>query len=261
MKERLQKILAAAGVTSRRRAEGLIEAGLVTVNGRVAVLGESADASVDRIEVRGDPVRHSPGRLYLALNKPVGYVTTARSTHGEKTVLELVDVDERVFPVGRLDRDTSGLLLLTNDGEWADLVTHPRYGVEKEYEVTIAGHPSPVSLRALRDGVLLPDGTVTAPAQVELLQRRSLDSVLRITVVEGKKRQIRLMVGAVGHPAIALRRVRVGGISLGDLPAGRWRHLVSKEVKSVRETGRGTTVAAVPGSGAAHRDRRTGRRG
>jgi pseudouridine synthase len=195
------------------------------------------------------------------LNKPVGYVTTARSTHGEMTVLELVDIEERVFPVGRLDCETSGLLLLTNHGEWSNRITHPRYGVEKEYEVTVAGHPSAASLRTLRDGVLLPDGTHTAPAQVQFLQRRSPDSVLQITVVEGKKRQIRLMVQAVGHPAVALRRVRIGEIRLGDLPVGSWRHLVSKEVESVRETGRDTASAAVPSARAAYRDRRAGRRG
>jgi len=237
MKERLQKVLAWRGVSSRRAAEDLIAAGEVTVNGRTAVIGDSVDPDADVILVGGWPVGR-PARMYLALHKPRGYVSSVRRTHGEATVLDLVPVGSRVYPVGRLDKDTSGLLLLSNDGEWANVVAHPRYRVEKEYLALVRGTPSAASLRRLREGVALPDGGTTAPATVVSRGRVDGDTLLSITVIQGKKRQIRLMAEAMGNPVITLSRVRIGPLKLGDLPEGEWRHLESEEVESIRRYGR-----------------------
>jgi 23S rRNA pseudouridine2605 synthase len=239
VKERLQKVLAAAGIASRRRAEELIAAGAVTVNGQVAHLGDSADPETDVILAGSVLIGGLQNRQYLALNKPVGYVTSLRSTHGERTVAELLPFSGRLFPVGRLDKLTSGLLLLTDDGEWSNIVTHPRYSVEKEYRATVHGHPSVEALRRLREGVPLVDGDITAPARVEVLARERAAARLSVTVVEGKKRQIRLMAAAVGHPVLTLHRVRVGTIELGDLHEGGWRPLRTTEVESIRAYGRG----------------------
>lgn len=235
MRERVQKLLARAGIASRRQAEGLIVAGRVMVNGEVAQLGDSADPARDVVLIDGCRIDAPSELTYLALHKPVGYVTTARSTHGEPTVMQLVDPPQRVFPVGRLDRDTSGLLLLTNDGAWANRIAHPRYGIEKEYAVTVRGSPSGDTVRRLEHGIVLPDGSMTAPARVQV--ERELDGCthLAVTVVEGKKRQIRLMFGAVGHEVQRLERFRIDGIRLGALERGRWRHLERREVEGVRD--------------------------
>jgi pseudouridine synthase len=238
MKDRLQKVLAGAGVASRRKAEEMIAHGQVIVNGRVAALGDTVDPAADRIEVNGRPVVVARGRVYLALNKPTGYISSARSERGEPTVLELVGHRERVYPVGRLDKGTSGLLLLTNDGDWAHLVTHPRYGIEKEYEVLVSGHLTASTLRRLSGGVELPDGSKTSPATVRRVSARGGNTLLSLTVHEGKKRQIRQMCQAVGHPVLELRRVRVGPIRLATLGVGAWRHLQPKEVEGVREQAR-----------------------
>lgn len=235
MKERLQKVLASRGVASRRAAEGLIAAGAVRVNGSVAGVGQSVDPDRDTIEVSGQLLPPTLPQVYLLLNKPVGYVSSRRSTHGELTVMSLLPGGSDVYPVGRLDKDTSGLLLLTNDGDWANVVTHPRYEVEKQYEVQIRGQPSRSLLDALRRGVTLPDGSVTAPAQVEVLHSNARGTTVSVTVVEGKKRQIRLMMSAIGHPLVALRRVRVGPIRLGNLGVGRWRPLEAAEVEGIRQ--------------------------
>lgn len=259
VRERLQKILASAGVASRRHAEAMISDGDVTVNGRRAALGGSADVASDVILVRGLPIREQ-GHVYLAINKPAGVVTTMRGTHGETTIAEFVPAGARLFPVGRLDRDTTGLLLLTNDGEWANLVTHPRYEVEKEYIARIAGSPSGAMLDRLRRGVALPDGSMTGPARVEMVSSRADTALLSITVREGKKRQIRLMLAAVGYPALGLKRVRIGPVQLGDLAAGANRQLTTKEVESIREVGREPGDARV-GTPAPDSRRRTRRRG
>src|SRR5579884_500978 len=235
MAERLQKVLAHAGLASRRAAEDLIAAGAVTVNGRRAVLGQSVEPDVDRIEVNGQLIEPAVPLVYIALNKPTGYVSTARSTRGEQTVLELVDVPQRIFPVGRLDRETSGLLLLSNDGAWGNLVTHPRYGVEKEYVARVRGVPSSDAVRRLRLGVRLPDGEVTAPAMVRRVGGTREGTTLDITVAEGKKRQIRLILAAVGHPVTDLTRVRIGNIRLDALPVGEWRRLTAEEVGGLRD--------------------------
>ena len=243
MKERLQKVLANRGVASRRRAEELIASGEIEVNGSVARVGDLVEPETDLILVRGQVLEPVAGAVYLALNKPRGYVTSLRSTHGERTVMDLIDIAERVYPVGRLDKETSGLLLLTNDGDWANTVTHPRYRVEKEYRAAVRGRPSTKAVEHLREGVLLPDGSMTAPAQVSVLSTDGGNTLLAITVLEGKKRQIRLMAEAVGHPVVGLRRVRVGPISLGSLEEGGWRQLTSEEIESVRAYGRQTAAA------------------
>ena len=198
--ERLQKVLAQAGLGSRRRCEELIEDGLVTVNGEVATLGDKVDPETDRVEVEGVAIGTRPGLVYYLLNKPAGYVTTASDPQGRPTVLDLVPGEPRVFPVGRLDLDTEGLLILTNDGELAQLLMHPRHGVEKTYFAEVDGVPSARALRTLRDGVELDDG-ITQPARVRLLQE-SADggSAVEVVVREGCKRMVRRMCSAVGHP-------------------------------------------------------------
>ena len=227
--ERLQKVLAATGWGSRRVCEELIAAGRVTVNGEVAVLGRRVDADRDMIEVDGAPVGVRPGLVHYLLNKPAGVVTTARDTHGRPTVVELVPDEPRVFPVGRLDVDTEGLLLLTNDGELANRVAHPRHGIDKEYLATVGGGPvSPGAIRRLRDGVELDDG-VTAPAKVS----QPSPGVLRITIHEGRNRQIRRMCEAVGHPVVRLVRTRIGPITDRKLKPGEWRELSSDEVREL----------------------------
>lgn len=236
MEERLQKVLASAGVASRRGAEDLISAGHVTVNGHVARLGDRVDASRALIEVRGIPISQPQSApSYVALNKPRGYVTSLRSTHGEPVVPDLVSMSGRLFPVGRLDKDSEGLLLLTGDGAWANLITHPRYGIQKEYEVRVQGSPGRAAIRRLRSGLVLPDGAHTAPADVRLAGEAAESTMFSVTVVEGKKRQIRLMFEAVGHPVLDLQRVRIGPIHLGGLRPGEWRALRAQEVEAVRE--------------------------
>ncbi|MGH2448855.1 MAG: pseudouridine synthase [Chloroflexota bacterium] len=246
--QRLQKVLAQAGIASRRKTEEMISAGEVTINGRVARLGDSASPG-DTILVRGRPL-HAEPRLYVALNKPVGYVSTTGSGQGDPPVMELVDVPQRVFPVGRLDRNTSGLLLLSNDGDWANLITHPRYGIEKEYVAVVEGTPNPAVLRALRDGVALPDGSVSSPGRVEVLSRQARLTDLSITIAEGKKRQLRLMAAAVGHPVVSLKRVRIGPIMLNGLPSGEWRKLNTEEVKGIEQVPRLDTATRAQGTGA-----------
>ncbi len=229
--ERLQKVLAARGWGSRRVCEELIAAGRVTVNGEVAGLGRRVDPEHDRVEVDGVPIGTRPGLVYYLLNKPVGVVTTASDPEGRPTVVDLVPSEPRVFPVGRLDVATEGLLLLTNDGELAHVLTHPRFGVDKEYLVEVAGGPvAPGSLRRLRDGVLLDDG-VTAPARVS----QPSPGLLRITIHEGRNRQVRRMCDAIGHPVQRLVRVRIGPLVDRSLAPGAWRELGSDEVRSLIE--------------------------
>ncbi len=222
--ERLQKVLAATGWGSRRACEELIAAGRVQVNGTVAELGRRVDPNSDLIEVDGAPVGAKPGLVYYLLNKPAGVVTTAKDTHDRRTVLDLVPAEPRVFPVGRLDLDTEGLLLLTNDGELAHRITHPSHGVEKEYLAHVRGRVSHGALRRLRDGIELDDG-VTAPAEVS----QPTPGVLRITIHEGRNRQVRRMCEAVGHPVLRLVRVRIGPITDRNLRPSDWRELSTGE--------------------------------
>jgi 23S rRNA pseudouridine2605 synthase len=229
--DRLQKVLAATGYGSRRICEDLIAAGRVTVNGDVAVLGRRVDPDHDVVEVDGAPIGVRPDLVYYLLNKPAGVVTTSRDTHGRPTVVELVPEQPRVFAVGRLDADTEGLLLLTNDGDLANRIAHPSHGVDKEYLVEVdGGQVSAGSIRSLRDGIALDDG-VTAPAKVSQPE----PGLLRITIHEGRNRQIRRMVDAVGHRVTRLVRVRIGPLSDRTLRPGSWRELTIDEWRSLTE--------------------------
>ena len=236
--ERLQKVLAAVGYGSRRVCEDLIAAGRVTVNGEVAVLGRRVDADTDRIEVDGAPIGVRPGLVYYLLNKPGGVVTTSKDTHGRRTVIDLVPPEPRVFSVGRLDADTEGLLLLTNDGDLANRIAHPSHGVDKEYLVEVdGGRVSPGAVRQLREGVELDDGP-TAPAKVSQPEA----GLLRLTIHEGRNRQVRRMCEAVGHPVRRLVRTRIGPISDRSLAPGAWRELTLQEWRALTEA-----VASDPG--------------
>lgn len=233
--EKVQKVLARAGVASRRAVEELVAQGRVRVNGEVARLGQRVDPERDLLEVDGAVVATRSDLVHYLLHKPPGVVTTARDPQGRPTVVDLVPAEPRVFPVGRLDVDTEGLLLLTNDGELAHRLTHPRYGVEKEYLAEVIGTPSRGALRRLREGVELDDGP-TAPAKASLLG----DGLLRIVVHEGRKRQVRRMCEAVGHPVVRLVRTRIGPITDTKLRPGEWRHLTREEVQALAR------AAAVP---------------
>jgi 23S rRNA pseudouridine2605 synthase len=227
---RLAKHLAHAGVASRRAAEAMIAAGRVTVDG-ATVTDPARDVSGgEAIAVDGERLGSAPRRVVYALNKPAGVVSTAHDTHGRPTVVDLVPTGTRLYPVGRLDADTTGLILLTNDGELANRLTHPRFEVPKTYRAKVANGPvAEAALRALREGVELDDGR-TAPARVRAVR----PDVLELTIHEGRKRQVRRMCEAVGHPVRALRRVRFGPLELGDLAAGGHRRLTAAEVERLR---------------------------
>lgn len=228
---RLQKVLARAGIGSRRVCEDLIAEGRVLVNGEVAELGRRINPDTDTVEVDGAPVGVRPGAVYYLLNKPTGVVTTADDPQGRKTVVELVPAEPRVFPVGRLDMDTEGLLILTNDGDLTHRLTHPSFGVTKEYLASVQGKPQRGALRTLREGVELEDGP-TAPAQVSLLD----DSLVRLVIHEGRNRQVRRMCEAVGHPVTRLVRTRIGPLIDRQLKPGEWRELTQDEVRQLERT-------------------------
>ena len=225
---RLQKVLAQAGLGSRRTCEELIERRRVRVNGEVAVLGRRVDPEVDVVEVNGAQIGVKPGLVHYLLHKPVGVITTALDPQGRPTVVELVPAEPRVFPVGRLDSDSEGLLLLTNDGDLTHRLTHPSFGIDKEYLVEVEGTPTRGALSRLRDGIDLDDGR-TAPAKVAQLDAR----LLRITIHEGRNRQIRRMCDAIGHPVLRLVRTRIGPLTDRTLKPGEWRALTQDEVRSL----------------------------
>ena len=227
--ERLQKVLARVGIGSRRVCEDLIAEGRVLVDGEMAVLGRRVDPETALIEVDGAPVGVRPDLVHYVLNKPAGVVTTADDPQGRPTVVGLVPDEPRVFPVGRLDVDTEGLLLLTNDGERAHRLTHPSYGVEKEYVAEVEGLPTRAVLRRLREGVELDDGP-TAPARATLVD----PSVVRLTIHEGRNRQVRRMCEAVGHSVVRLVRTRIGPLADRSLAPGAWRELTGDEVRSLQ---------------------------
>jgi 23S rRNA pseudouridine2605 synthase len=229
---RVQKVLALAGFGSRRACEELIVEGRVTVDGVVAILGDRVDPLVGDLAVDGVPVPTRPGLVHYLLNKPAGVVTTASDPEGRPTVVELVPDEPRVFPVGRLDYDTEGLLLLTNDGDLAQRLTHPSYGVEKTYLAEVEGVPTPATLRRLRDGIELDDG-LTAPARANLVQAGDVTSALELVIHEGRNRQVRRMCEAVGHPVRRLVRTNIGPIRDPQLPPGRYRPLTLAEVRSL----------------------------
>jgi pseudouridine synthase len=223
---RLQKILAQAGIASRRKAEKIILAGRVAVNGIIVTeLGAKATLR-DKISVDGVSLS-AEKKLYIALHKPEGVLTTVSDPHGRPTVMDFVPDNARLFPVGRLDFDTSGLLLLTNDGDWANNLTHPKFEIEKTYIAQLRGEPSPDKLETFRTGIKI-DGKLTAPCEI-ICKREKYTTEACIVIHEGRNRQVRKMCDAIGHPVISLKRVSVGKIKLGDLQIGKWRHLTEDE--------------------------------
>jgi 23S rRNA pseudouridine2605 synthase len=231
--ERLQKLLARAGFGSRRSCEQMIAAGRVVVDGEVAILGARADPARAHITLDGVPVIVDSTLVYWLLNKPAGFVTTAHDPQRRQTVMELVPSQPRVFSVGRLDRDTEGLLVLTNDGELAELLTHPRHGVEKAYLAEVEGVPTAGALRKLREGVLLDDGPARA-TRAQVVQRSADgNAALEIVLKEGRKRIVRRMCAEVGHPVRRLVRTRIGPLSDQKLPPGEWRALTPQEVRAL----------------------------
>jgi len=240
VKVRLQRLLAEAGLGSRRNCESLIRAGRVSVDGRVAALGESVDPAEQAVLVDGLPVA-AEAKEYWLLNKPAGVLSAAVDTRGRRTVTDCVPARGRVFPVGRLDLNSTGLIVLTNDGELAARLLHPRYHVEKEYVVTVRGTVAEAAVGRLRRGLILDDGQ-TAPARVEVLNRdrssgRSEITTLRIIIHEGRKRQVRRMMEAVGHRVLRLHRTRFDGLTDAGLPLGQARPLFPSEVERLRNAG------------------------
>ena len=238
MLQRLQKVLAAAGVGSRRHCEALIATNRVAVDGEpVTQLGTKVDPDRAHITVDGKPLQGPPEKVHILLNKPVGYTSTRFDPHAKHTVIELVpDAGAFLYPVGRLDVNTSGLLILTNDGELANLLTHPSHGISKTYTAVVRGRVSARALRELEKGVVLEDG-VTAPARARLISysRERDASTVEITIHEGRKRQVRRMFEAVGHHLLQLARVRLGTLELGGLREGQSRRLTKKEVSELRK--------------------------
>lgn len=259
---RLQKLLAAAGLGSRRHCEDLIRQGRVAVDGQpVTELGTRVPASAP-VTVDGRPIGRAEPKVYYALHKPAGYVSTARDPQGRPTVLDLVPSDSRVFPVGRLDYDSEGLIVLTNDGDLAQILLHPRHELEREYHVLVAGTVTADVLRRLSQGVVL-DGRPTAPARVERLRADRDGLWLRFVIHEGRRRQVRRMCDAVGLTVRRLIRVRIGPLRLGDLPPGKSRRLTPREVEALRASAR-VAPSVVPrdtGRSDIPRRRRAGRNG
>ena len=237
--ERLARFLAHAGIASRRQAEELIAAGRVQVNSlTVTTQGTRIDPTHDSVSVDGKPVQARTQHVYILLHKPVGYVSTVYDPQGRPTVLDLLPPtlrQLRVYPVGRLDIDTSGLLLLTNDGAFTLHLSHPRYSMEKHYQALVQGYPSTVTLEMLRHGVTITEDNgnhhKTAPAQVRILKRTGSDSWLTLTIHEGRKRQVRRMLASVGHPVIQLERIGIGPLNLRGVALGQWRNLAEAEVQ------------------------------
>ena len=232
MKERLQKIIAAAGICSRRAAEDLLRQGRVQVNGQIAALGDRADPETDAVTLDGQPLSREPERVYLMLNKPRGYVTTLSDERGRRTAAELVSgCGARVYPVGRLDRDSEGLLLFTNDGDFAHRLLHPSHQVDKVYLVTVRGDIRGAAERLMAITEL--DGEPIAPAQAQELSRREGQALLRVTIHQGKNRQIRRMCAGLGLHVEKLQRVEEDGLRLDDLPIGKWRYLTAQEIQRI----------------------------
>lgn len=233
--ERLQKILAKAGLGSRRACEELIRAGRVHVNGTVAKLGDKADRHKDEITLDFEPLPETEALVYVALHKPRGVESTLQSQSGLQTVSDLVALDTRLYPVGRLDVDSEGLILMTNDGELTDRLTHPRYQSEKEYEVLLRAYPREEQLEIWRRGVVLPDtGEKTASAKVQIMSKGASGTWLRVVMHEGKRHQIRRIADTLGLPVKRIKRVRIASLRLGGLAAGDWRHLTQNEVNTLR---------------------------
>ncbi|MCL1997898.1 MAG: rRNA pseudouridine synthase [Turicibacter sp.] len=232
--DRLQKYLAYSGITSRRKAEGLITAGRVTVNGTVVdKLGTRIDPDTDIVTVDGKIVQSQPKQLYIALHKPISVVSSVTDPRNRPVVMDFVkDISARIFPVGRLDYDTSGLILLTNDGRLTQALTHPKHVIPKKYIADLKGVPNYRALAAFRSGLKIDDGIKTAPAKIEITRKKHDSCKVCITIFEGRNRQIRKMCDAIGHPVTKLKRISIGKISLNDLPVGKHRHLTAKELSA-----------------------------
>jgi 23S rRNA pseudouridine2605 synthase len=239
--ERLQKIIARSGLVSRRRAEEMIKAGRVTVDGEAAHIGQKVDAESASLSVDGVPLPVAPGLVYYLVHKPLGVVSTVSDTHGRSTVVEIVPANPSVFPVGRLDADSTGLLVLTNDGALTNLVTHPRHGVTKTYEAMVEGVPSKRDLATLEQGVELVDGRAQA-VSARLIGAAGSKAHIEVVMGEGRKREVRRMFEAIGHPVESLHRVAVGPIRDRRLALGEWRELTVQEVRSLY------AAAAIPES-------------
>jgi len=232
---RLQKFLALGGVASRRGAETLIAAGKVQVNGvTITEMGYLIDPETDLVTYEGRPVKTEDQLVYVLLNKPVGYVTTVQDQFNRSKVTDLVQVPQRIFPVGRLDYHTAGLLLLTNDGDLTYRLTHPKFKVEKVYQALIQGTPDEASLGAFRRGLKIED-YVTAPAKIQLLKRGGGNTLAVITIHEGRNRQVRKMCDAIGHPVIALERIQMGKLNLNGVKRGEWRYLTPQELEYLKK--------------------------
>lgn len=230
MEERLQKYMASCGVASRRKCENLIEEGRVTVNGtKITELGFKVDSDKDYVEIDGKPIKIEERKIYIALNKPKGYITASSDNRGRKTVIDIFDFKERLFPVGRLDYETSGLLIITNDGEIFNKIMHPKQNINKTYMALVEGIPDETEMSALKKGVDI-GGYVTAPSQASIVKVEGKNSILKIIIHEGKKRQVRRMCRAIHHHVLELKRVSIGNITLGDLEVGQWRYLSKEEV-------------------------------
>ena len=234
MKERLQKILSGRGVASRRKAEEMIAGGLVSVNGIPAAVGDMADPAVDEILVEGKPLPEQTAYVYILLNKPRGYVTTLSDEKGRPNAAQLVaDCGVRVYPVGRLDMDSEGLLLFTNDGDFANTLMHPKHEVKKTYDVWCTGYVPGGEVRLSRPITL--DGYAIRKPEVKLLKAEGSKARFRVTIHEGRNRQVRRMCEAAGMVCTRLRRIREGSLSLGELPLGKWRYLTEEEVKKLKD--------------------------
>ncbi len=234
MEERLQKILSKCGIASRRKAEELILAGQVTVNGKIASLGMKADIERDHVKVAGKLINRREPKVYIMLNKPEGCITSVSDAEGRPTVMNLMKgVKARVFPVGRLDYNSEGLVIMTNDGELSNAILHPKNKIPKTYLVKIDGVLEDKDILKLERGVKLEEG-LTAPARVKKVRKTEKNSWIEITIHEGKKRQVRRMLESVGHPVLKLVRIRIDGLELGKLPPGGYRYLTAEEIKGLK---------------------------
>ena len=236
MAERLQKILAQAGYGSRRACEDFISAGRVRVNGNIAELGQKADPAVDKITVDGKPIAAVETLTYIALHKPRMVLSTVEPERGDdrKTVRDLVEIPQHVYPVGRLDFESEGLVLMTNDGDLTNMLTHPKYGHEKEYRVLLGKRPDQEQLEAWRRGVILEDGYKTQPADVRFESAQGKGAWVRVIMKEGRKRQIRETCKQLGLPIVRIVRVRIGSLRLGNLKPRQWRYLTMQEVNGLK---------------------------
>ncbi|HLO18860.1 MAG TPA: pseudouridine synthase [Anaerolineales bacterium] len=236
MPERLQKILAQAGYGSRRACEDFITAGRVRVNGKIASLGQKADPSLDKITVDGRPIAAAESLIYIALNKPRMVLSTVEPERGDdrQTVRDLVDIPQHVYPVGRLDFESEGLVLMTNDGDLTNKLTHPRFGHEKEYRVLLARRPDQEQFEAWRRGVILEDGDKTGPVDVRFESAQGKGAWVRVIMGEGKKRQIRETCKQLGLPVVRILRVRIASLRLGNLKPRQWRYLTIQEISDLK---------------------------